>query len=31
VLATMDAAAQQLDDPGSYDLSAIVEGLTPRT
>jgi 3-hydroxyisobutyrate dehydrogenase len=28
VLATMEAAAQRLDDPGSYDLSAIVEGLT---
>lgn len=31
VLATMEAAAQRLDDPGSYDLSAIVEGLTPRS
>ena len=27
VLATMDAAAQRLDDPGSYDLSAIIDGL----
>lgn len=31
VLATMDAAAQRLDDPGSYDLSAIIEGLAPRS
>jgi 3-hydroxyisobutyrate dehydrogenase len=31
VLATMDAAAQRLDDPGSYDLSAVIEGLAPGT
>src|SRR5439155_874071 len=28
VLATMDAAAERLDDPGANDVSAIVEGLT---
>jgi 3-hydroxyisobutyrate dehydrogenase len=27
VLATMEAAADRLGDPGSYDLSALVEGL----
>jgi 3-hydroxyisobutyrate dehydrogenase len=29
VLATMEAAAGRLDDPGAVDLSALVEGLTP--
>jgi 3-hydroxyisobutyrate dehydrogenase len=28
VLATMDAAAERLGDPGSADLSALIEGLT---
>jgi 3-hydroxyisobutyrate dehydrogenase len=29
VLATMEAAAGRLDDPGSADLSAVIEGLAP--
>jgi 3-hydroxyisobutyrate dehydrogenase len=28
VLETMEAAADRLGDPGSYDLSAVIEGLT---